>query len=460
MVFPGAALVLSLGFVQAAQDTPRSSPVCEGVIVATGTYYRVHVHYDDQDAADQVLELVEAVWPLTMKMLGTTDAPAPEWPLPIHVYPSKDAYAEVEAWLTNGHFRETESFAHWDSRSAHVALAPPLSPGAKSEAVVSSQTREVLLHEAAHLALYTVIPSYRWHPTWFAEGFAMTVEFELAQRFGLVSDPATHPRFSTNQLRARRLLEEGRIPTIASILDESLDGLSFDEKYAIWLEFFRVLQAPGNERSFRKLVIEMRRLGGGPGMRSNAAAFMRDEYGEKRLAEALRKRLAGLRFEWDEVTRSLETVGDEWLQCAFPSHDALAWRTEPVGRSTYAIQGRFVLLGSSSTDRSERFVSQMHIVLDRAPDGHFGVQFRPGRISIVRYDATDIETLAEVECSSLVMGEEYAFRVDVSRGIVEVAIDGVMRVSKRLADRDLDGPWGLGVQRAGSGFWRGVRLLR
>ncbi len=462
MVLPVAALVLSLGLVAPAQDARhRGSPLRDGEVVAKGKYFAIHMHYDDRAAAENVLPLVEAAWPLTMELLGTTDAPAPDWPMAVHVYPDKDAFAEVEAWLTRGYFRDTESFSHWDSRTAHVALAPPLSSAARSDVLVSNQTREVLLHEAAHLSLYSVVPTYRWHPTWFAEGFAMTVELELSRRFGLVADPSEHPRFSTNQLRAKRLWESGRLPSIAAILDESLASLTFDEKYALWLEFFRVLRAPGKERSFRRLINEMRSLGGGPGMRGKVTEFMRREYGEAELTRALNEHLASLASEWDEQARSLETMGPEWLQCAFPMIDACVWRTKRVAQPTYAIEGRFVLLGSSI----EHGWPEMRVLLGRSQDEHVAVRFRAGRIMVTRFDALEREPLVELDAPWLTRGEEYAFRIDVSKRVIDVAVDGVPRLNATVprADApraDLEGAWGLGAMRGTSGFWRGVRLLR
>jgi hypothetical protein len=446
-----ALVLLGSGSALAAQGMDRHPLLPGGEVVRRGEHYEVHVHFDGAPEAELALEIVETAWPITMRLLGTEGART-SWPLEVHLYANKNDYVVVEKGLTKGQFRDNESFAHWNTRTAHLAMAPPMVPPADESVLLSNQTREILSHEAAHLAVYTVIPTYRWHPTWFGEGLAILVELEVARRRGFLEDPAVHPRFSTDQLIVRRLLERGRFPTAEAIVTDSLERLSSHERYAVWLEFMRVLSSAGNADRFRELVVEMQRARGGPGMRPNIADFMRRTYGMERLDRQLRESVAELAPVWEELYRSLETIGDEWLQAAFPSTDAVAWRLEPVGRAHYVLTGAARPLTGDT---------RMDVLLGRSETGSLAVSLRAsGHLVVTRTPTTGLPVELAHLRADVGGGRDVPFAIEVRHGRLDVTL-GDDRAIEGLAVEglELDGPWGLSVSRGCAGVWKGVRLV-
>ena len=106
----------------------------------------------------------------------------------------------------------------------------------------------------------------------------------------------------------------------------------------------------------------------------------------------------------------------------------------------------------------------MNVLLDRSKDGFLSVALGgDGSITLFRYDASRDEwkTVERVPVRSLGVGEEIQFAVRVHDGTVAVSIDGEEQLpATRIEGAELDGPWGLGIQRGGAGFWRGVRAWR
>jgi hypothetical protein len=117
-MLPLALVTLLLGAATVQERLPTSAPFRQGRlakrtgsgVVLTGKRFEVHMHFDDIWAAESALEAVESVWPVALEFL---DAPGvePPYPLEVHVYPTQKEYAEIEAILTDGFFKNTGSFA-------------------------------------------------------------------------------------------------------------------------------------------------------------------------------------------------------------------------------------------------------------------------------------------------------------------------------------------------------------
>ena len=421
----------------------------DGQFVQSGEHYEVHVHYADKPALIKALDVCERAWPHTMELLSMDDEEIQvEWPPALHVYPSKEEYVDVEALLTRGAFRDNESFSHWNTRTAHVALAPPLPREARAEVLLSAQCQEVIAHEAAHLAVYSVIPSYRFHPTWLGEGLALSVELSVARELGLVDDPSEHPRFSTNQLRARRLLEEDRVPAIGSLLMDALEGLSTAERYALWHEFIEILQE--DRTKFRRLIEVLRQTRGGPEMRRAIADHVLDSYGEKTLERRLRKRLEKLAPAWEQVYRSLDTSRDQWLQTAFPELHAIAWRIPAVQREAFQLEGTLTPLSSDMW---------MAVLVGRDERSHFAVRFHERRLEVLLVEGDSSRELASAPIVPISRGVPLAFRVVVDGRALRIELDGLTHLEASLP-RDARGGWGLSVSKGSAGRWGAVELDR
>lgn len=418
-----------------------------GEVVLTGRRFEMHVHFDDVRVAKRGLETVEAVWPLAMELLDAVGT-EPPYPLEVHVYPDHETYLEVEALLTDGWFRNNGSFAHWNSKTAHLEMSPPLTGRAAQSIVLSGQTREVLLHEAAHLAVYVVLPTYRHHPQWFSEGLATFVEQEVARRLGWVDELGAHARYATDQMLLQRLLEQELLPGVASVFADGLDELSFHERYALQLELFRLL-VEARPRAFRAMIAEAKRLPGGGAFRQGLAAFVQRTFDFAALDEELRRRVASLDPDWYMDYRSFHVEGERWTQAAFPDQPSVVWSTEPVTGDAYSLVGTAQLLGP-----------EMSVLLDHRGWDHVEVALcASGEIVVRRVEEDASFELLSVPCTELLREGPQPFAIDVERGTLRVSLAGTERLELRLGEEPLTGGWGLATAPGGAGHWTGVELL-
>lgn len=427
---------------------PKDAPVKQGLLLAEGEHFVMHLQFKNPLAAERALAAVDAAWSETMSFLGTPDYVHTSL-LEIHLYDSKDQYVAVDHWLTGGNFKFNESFSHWNSLSAHVVMAPPLSPRPSERIGLTSQTLEVLVHEAAHLGTYSVVPTYRYHPTWFSEGLAMHIEQTTLRKLGLLQAAADHPRYAKQQLVAKSLLDQGRVPNVLDLLLDELGDLNFHERYALWNEFMTVLTS--RPEKFAALVRELRSMGGGPRMRARMSTAVIEGYGAAFLERELRRTLAHAPAHWDETARSLETIGEDWEQVAFDSADARAWSLEPRAGGDYRIEGALEWLAEGTG---------MQVLIDRKRDSFLIVDFQKGELSLRLAGAQSGATLASAELSGEGRRETLEFAVQVRAQVLSVEVDGAEVLREALTERSLDGAWGVGVGRGGAGVWKAVRLVQ
>ena len=143
-----------------------------------GSFYRVICDFDEDAAARQALEVAEATWPVAMQLYGVPPDAAAE-PMDVYLYRDPDAYVRAEYELTRGQFRRNLAFAHWGSKTAHVAIQPKIPDDVLETLGLNYQTLRLLVHESAHLARYHAFNNYRVHPHWFADGNASWLEVEV-----------------------------------------------------------------------------------------------------------------------------------------------------------------------------------------------------------------------------------------------------------------------------------------
>ena len=446
----GLALLCSANALEAQRRRgwPEDAPVKRGVMLAEGQHFVMHLQFKNQLAADRALAAVDAAWSETMNFLGTPDYVHPSL-LEIHLYDSKEQYVAVDHWLTGGNFKFNESFSHWNSLSAHVVMAPPLSILPSERIGLTSQTLEVLVHEAAHLGTYTVVPTYRYHPTWFSEGLAMHIEQTTLRKLGLLQAAADHPRYAKQQLVAKSLLDQGRVPNVLDLLLDELGDLNFHERYALWNEFMTVLTS--SPTKFEALVRELRSMGGGPRIRARMSTAVIDGYGAAFLERELRRTLAHAPALWDETARSLETIGEAWEQVAFDSVDARAWKLGPRAAGDYRIEGSLEWLASGTG---------MQVLIDRQLESFLIVEFEKGRLRLKLQGAQGGELIASAELPVVPSKPGLSFGIQVQGQVLSVEVDGVQVLRMTPRGRSLEGAWGLGVARGGAGIWQGVRLLQ
>ena len=438
------ALVLVPLFVQSTEETVRQ-----------GDHFELICHFDNAAVADRALEALEAIWPRAAEIYDLRepdeDADGPAARLKVHLYRDADAYEQAEEELTHGEFKRNLAFAHFDSRSAHVALQPPMSDEALKAVGVPSQTLRLLAHEGAHLVRYTHTSNFRSHPGWLADGAASWIDEKVSQDLKLIDSIEADPNFSSDLVRVQKLLEQGKLPSFEEILLDKTDTLSFYERYDVRWLFFRYMIEGKLGQNFKKVLAQARSLGGGEDFTQRLFDESVRVLGKTKLKSAerdFRKYVEAFEPEWDEVYRSLWSSQGRWVQAAF-GVNAIAWRSQPSGRKAYSISGELTLLPGEGR--------QMNLLVGRSEDGFFSLAFlEGGSVTLFEYlsQPGTWNKRGFADCADLRFSESVRFEVKVSKKRVTVVVNGVEVVSGEAETLDLDGPWGLGAQGKTAGIWK------
>lgn len=451
------AFPITAALVGTALTAQQQAAVAPGIESrASGRHYEVICHFDHPTAARQALEIVEATWPVAMRVYGEP-SPEVDHRLEVHLYRDADAYVAAEAKITKGRFRRNLAFAHFGTKSAHVAVQPRLPDEVIDRVGLTFQTLRLLVHEAAHLARYQAMPNYRSHPAWFADGNATWIEAEVLRSAKHIQGIEEDPSFAAKIGLAQRLLERGDLPAIAAILQDETGDLEFYETYAVRWLFFAFMMASDHERALHAAIADMRRYASGD-FRARLAAALRRKVGAANFDELdtrFREHIAGLTPQWDERGRSLETAGRSWVHTAFDGQDALAWRTEPTGDRGFELTGELTILADG--DR------RLDVVLGRTEAGWITVAFTAGQgVTVGRYVAAqrDVLPLQRVSVPTIGVDQAIAFRIRyLAKGELSVDVDGEQVIEVEL-DHPMGGAWGLNAGAGSSGIWEGVALRK
>lgn len=440
-----ALLCLLAGPVVVAEEPPTT--------VREGRWFRVVCHFAHAHAADGALAAVEAVGPLARDLYGLRE-PGAGGRLEVHLYRTVADYEAAEQELTGGRFKRNLAFAHHASKSAHVALQPPLSDEALDRIGLPHLTENLLAHEASHVIRYRAMPSFRSHPMWLVDGAAiwLAVHAELQrQRIGSIE---ACPLSATEIVHGQRLLAAGRLPSADDLFHDRTDDLSFYERYAARWLFFEFLIAGPHAAGARRAIRTLRSMGGGADLADRLKTRVVAETAPTSdLDDSFRTWLEARRPAWREVYRALDTRGDTWTQAAFPSSDAITWRTAPVGGDAYDLGGGVEVLPGANV--------QMNVLLDHTPAGFVSVALRTdGWLTVFDYDAKGSawRRLGSTEHDALRTPGRVAFRIRVARGRLQVLLGGQEALDVDVSGRAMDGPWGLGAQAGTCGLWHDVTL--
>ncbi len=425
--------------------------------VRAGKLAKVICHFESDQCADAALAVAESAVDRTLDVLGfkATDL---KQPVEINLYRNSAAYREVEARLTGGKFAKNNAFSSHAERNAHVALVPDCDYAVLARLGPSRIALRQVAHEAAHLTVFTLVRSFKDHPDWLAEGIATVVEEQALTANGLTAGVMKEPFSSTRMVRARRLRLADKLPDPATIFAGDADSLASGDRYSVCWLFFRYLRTSPHRRRTAALLKSARALGGGSTYAKRLAERAARIWGRKglvSLGEDFAQHLAKLEPEWEEVYRSLEVEGGVWTQRAYDSRNAIAWRTKPVLSRRYTIEGSAEILHSGKP--------QMNVLLGRSDAGFVTVAFRRGfGVTVLGYDSKGNawSNLANARHEQVRAGGPFQFEVRIRDRKVEVRVDGKTVLSANIGNRDLTGPWGLGVQAGGAGVWKDVRLAR
>jgi hypothetical protein len=424
---------------------------------------------DLQRLGDEALAIATSAWNEACALYGVDPGPAGQ-PAKVHLYARVGGYEAACDRLVGGEFKRNLAFSEWRSLTAHVVLQPPLENEALQRFAPTWQTLRLVAHETAHLARYSACPgNRRSHPGWYADGAACWVETKALAAQGLLNRPEQSPHYATNELRVQRMLKLDRLPSVEDLIHDRTDSLEFYDRYAARWLLFRFLAEGPHAKAFRRFHDDLRRLGESEDFGERAAAALGQRLGVpdwNKVDGAFRKWVAALEPEWDQVIGSLETAGEEWTQAAFEAN-SMAFVNSAAGRKAYAIEGALV----AYADRAAS--PQMNVLLGRElrsndANRFVSVAFVPGvGVNVLEYDGDrpppdDWRNLAFAAAAETAVGRPIAFRVECRREAgttsIVVRIEGKL-VAQAAVGRELDGPWGLGVQGGCSGTWRAVRRV-
>ncbi|MEM9379021.1 MAG: hypothetical protein AAGB93_03650 [Planctomycetota bacterium] len=439
-------LVVLVGF---APPPTHAAPNQDLPLVREGEHFRLHCHFDSERAADEALASIEALFPAVVELYGPEERELRD----VHLYRDAESFGAADERLTGGTFAENLAFAHFDTRSAHVALQPELGDAALERFGLPQITRELLAHEAAHVLRYDSFPNFRGHPRWFVDGAADWLDERALEALGVDTRSAVDPEASTT---VRRLQEMEERPTAKEALSTALEDLPFYEGYAARELWFRFLMEEEPKRT-RAVIAEIRRQGGTDRESFTGQTFQRvkKEFGSrlKALDKRFKKWLEAQEPAWQQVYRSLERREEDgeavWVQMAFDSVNAIAWRTEPAEKKRYAIRGELEIVPGP--------MQQMNLLLGRGDRGFVSVAFVAGfGITVFDYVSENNawNQLASVEVAGVRTGEPFAFEARVKGRALTIRIGDEDVVTIDDTKHDLRGPWGLGAQTRSVGAWR------
>jgi hypothetical protein len=370
----------------------------------------------------------------------------------VTVHPDAQHYERAEDELTKGRFRNNGAFALGDQ--AHVLVQPPITPDRMESIGVPAQTLRLIAHEAAHV-LRNTLPNHPSHPGWLADGAGQLIAERTMLSTGRSAGRAEDPWTSTQIVRLRAALDDGRLPTIEALLGDEQGALSASERYAARWALAAWMDEVG---ALTPTLAAAKRLGGG-----------------RTFAERLRERTLGAIREqgvdapdaawhawirrqpaaWEERIRSLSIASGEpatWTQIAFPDSNAVAWTTASQPSDRYTLGGAVEIVPGERR--------QMNLLLARSDSGFISIALTAGwGVTVFHYasDGNRWNRIGAAEFEGLRAGVPLPFTVRAADGRIAVEIDDQL-VLEVASPVPLHGPWGVGAQSGSAGVWRGVRL--
>jgi hypothetical protein len=446
-------LLATLSFAR-AQDAEKPWGPAPVTTTSESVHFRVACHFDTARLAIDAVAAAEPVWSVTDALLeGRAES---KGKLEIHLYRGAADFVATDQRITGGKFARNLAFTKENEIASHIAMQPEHDDSVFARAGLSAVTLRTVAHEAVHAVLYASMPNHGDHPSWLAEGLATYIADRGLVKAGLAAAPEIAPMNSTRMVWVKGLLASDALPSPRAILETDLDDVSFDNRYAVWWLFARFLAETENGDRLRSVIDTAWGIGGGTGYRQRLAAAVEEAWGKKTLdgmERAFSEYVNALRPEWEEVSRSLAIRGDTWTQMAFSDTNTLAWHTAPVGRPTYSIKGSAEILYSTNP--------QMNLLLSRTEVGFLMVAFRANSgVTLFRYTKADEawENVGWMDAPEVQIGREFPFTVSIDGQKITLTIADQSPLMWTLDDIDLTGPWGVGVQSAGAGVWRGVTL--
>ena len=425
---------------------------------ARSDYAHILVHFDNLYVAQAALKVADAAWGPVARMLGRKGA-KPTKPLEIHLLETPEDYRAVDEELTGGRFARNNAMAHWDTRSAWIAVVPRSCHQALERIGLPVTVQRVVAHEYAHLAIFDQLPNFRHHPDWLAEGLALLVEDEAIEAAGLVERLEQRPLASQRMRNLKKLLASGRLPEIPALIRDRLPGLEMHDRYAAWWGWMRFLLE--GERAPRMLLV-LRRVPRMPAdgrlgrdLIAGLDLLLGNGRGTfRKLEREFHEWIEALSPAWSEYWRMLDTRDDAWCHAAYADLAAISLRTEPPKSGDYDLAGRVELADLAEGEASVLFAQK--------GERHVALHVRPGRgLVLATHEALQgpASVVVEVPWPRDVGAKPLPFRIRVRGSSVQVFAAGKAILDHVFEEPLPVGPWGLRVAKDQLAFWHDVRLV-
>jgi len=414
------------------------------------------VDFDDAAIVAGASAAAEAVWPEISALLGVEAPDAGE--LVVHLYRDPAHFEEAERARTRGRFAENRAFSFRGDLTAHIVCEPFWSEPTRRRLGISAQTRRLVVHEAAHLAVYASCKGRAaFHPSWLSEGLSQHIEEQVLRKLGAVDDPADNPWDAQAMVQVQTLLADGKLPTVEAILDDDLGSLGFYDRYAVQQAFFGML-ASRHRRALRNVLAQLPEWRSVPRLKGDVGDRLLELLGRaarRRLDGDLREFVEGLEPRWRQPLRSLVAVGNgAWLQASLGSKNAVAFRRAPAAADAWPLRFRCELIECVEAGGALG-VPQLNVLLDEGPDGFVSVALHgAGRVTVFAYArATDSWEKLGAAPAPIEVGKAVECAVGLDGEWLVVEIDGREVLRVEVAGRSWDGPWGIGAQKGTVGLW-------
>lgn len=405
-----------------------------------GTCFALHAHGLDEATAKKALDACERTWPLVAAALGVPPAP-PAQPLAVHLHRTSAGYEAAEQPLTNGEFRRDLAMVHAASKTAHVALQPPLDDAVLAAVGLPAFAVEVLAQQAAQLARLQLGAQAVQHPQWFADGLSVQVARDVREGLFPCGGSELAPTATNDVVRVQRLAAQKKVPPLLRLLDDDLDDLVIEDRAAVRGMFWRFLRSEAYRSKLAKLAEALRDTPAGDGYGKALQATVAKLLG----ASVDRDFVAFVQKgkpKWFEPYRALSTAGKDWPQIAFPNRNAVAWHQEPVkGGKLFASGSLRILPGGRK---------QMNFLFARnEQDEFYSLGFLADQgLRLFRYEVAneDFREVGKVDVPELKLGQTVPWKLEAS------GVDLTVRVGAQVCKFTLpvalpkEVSWGLGAQ--------------
>lgn len=420
-------------------------------LVREGDYLRLHCHIQDPKAADLALQVAEATWEACAETYGRKT-----WPdglerahrFDVHLYAGAASYRVVDQELTGGNFARNLAFAHFNTRSAHVALQPPITTNTLQVLGLPRQTLRLLAHETAHLYRFAMFPNFRSHPDWLVDGVASRVELQVLEDLKRLAPWQDDPYVSNSIVNVLSLHEDGSLPPAAAILGDTIADLPFYLRYDTRWLFVEFLAAE-HPKLLADLLEGAIRVGGGDDFAARLVEMVMEDWEASQwedLDRGFEAYVGRWKPAWQEIYRALYPFGSGLAQASF-DRNAIAWRRQDSGED-YRIAGRMTVLEGQR--------KQLNVFLGRSHLGFHSVAFTADYgVSLFEYRSAGSRwiRLDSAKVPDLKVGQQMDFAVEVEGRIVSVTIGEGLVLQKEVGDLPLQGPWGLSAQAGSAGIW-------